>query len=68
MSRRRKVTLSEASLADRHYAVDCAIGSMRIEDMEPDPEVFEIMERFARGEIDLAEMRAQINYLAKAIV
>ena len=68
MSRRRKVTLTEDSLADRRYAVDCAIGSMRIEDMEPDPEVLEIMERFVRGEIHLAEMGAEIRYFARTIV
>jgi hypothetical protein len=68
MSRRRKVILTEASLADRRYAVDCAIGSMRIEGMEPEPEPREVLERFARGEIDLAEMRAEINALAKSIV
>ena len=68
MARRRKVTLNEASLTDRRYMVDCAVGSMRIENMEPDPELLEVTERFVSGEIDFAAMKAEIHALCKAIV
>jgi Antitoxin VbhA len=68
MAGRRKVTLTEASLADRRYMVDSALGSMRIENMEPDPELLEITERFVSGEIDSAAMKAEIHALCKAIV
>jgi hypothetical protein len=44
------------------------LGSLRIEGMELEPELREVLERFSRGEIDLAEMRAEISYLAKTIV
>ena len=68
MARRRKVTLNEASLADRRYMVDCVVGSMRMEYMEPDPELLEVTERFVREEIDFAGMKAEIHALFKAIV
>ena len=68
MASRRKLTLNEASLADRRYMVDCALGSMRMEYMEPDPELLEITERFVSGEIDFAAMKAEIHALCKTIV
>ena len=68
MARRRKVTLNEATLADRRYMVDCAVGSMRMEYMEPGPDLLEITERFVSGEIDFAVMKAEIHALCKAIV
>jgi hypothetical protein len=67
MLKRRKAVLTEAELRDRRRAVDSALGSLRIEGMEPEPEGREILERFARGEIDLAAMRAEIRSLVKTI-
>lgn len=61
MAKRRKVTLTKAELRDRRLAVDSALGSQRIEGMELEPEPREILERFARGEIDLDEMNRQIH-------
>jgi cytochrome P450 len=55
------LTLSPAEAAERRRAVQSALGSLRIEGMEPDREELEIVDRFARGEIDLATMRAQMD-------
>jgi hypothetical protein len=41
--------------------VQSALGSLHIEGMEPDREELEIVDRFARGEIDLATMKAQMD-------
>jgi|HubBroStandDraft_3_1064219.scaffolds.fasta_scaffold1348144_1 hypothetical protein len=55
------VALTPAESARRSRAVRSAIGSLRIEGMEPDREELEIVARFARGEIDLATMHAQMD-------
>jgi Antitoxin VbhA len=52
-----KKTLTPAALIERRRAVDSALGSLRIEGMELEPEVRDILERFACGEMSLAEMR-----------
>ena len=52
----------------RRRAVDSALGSLRIEGMELKPEPRGGLERFSRGDIDLAEMHAELNYLANTIV
>jgi hypothetical protein len=59
-----KLTAEEA--AERRLAVEGAIGSLRIEGMEPDARELEIVNQFARGEIDLATMHAQMDAYAKA--
>lgn len=55
------IKLDQDELALRRYAVDNAIGTLRIEGMELDPEEREIMERYARGEIDLAQQDALMD-------
>lgn len=52
----------------RPWRIDCVVGSMRMEYMEPDPELLEVTERFVREEIDFAGMKAEIHALFKAIV
>lgn len=59
-----KLTAEEA--AERRLAVEGAIGSLRIEGMEPDARELEIVNRFARGEIDLAAMHAQMEAYIEA--
>lgn len=64
-------TQTEATLilehADqRRLAVQSAIGSLRIEGMEPDKAELEIVELFARGEIDFATMSAQMDAYSDA--
>jgi hypothetical protein len=59
-----KLTAEEA--ASRRRAVDSAIGSLRIEGMEPDAEELKIVHRFASGEIDLATMHAQMEAYIEA--
>jgi len=54
-----KLTAEEA--ATRRLAVEGAIGSLRIEGIEPDGRQLEIVNQFARGEIDLATMNALMD-------
>jgi hypothetical protein len=53
--------LTAEEAAQRRRGVQSAIGSLRIEGMEPDPVELEIVDRFARGEIDLATMHRQMD-------
>ena len=55
------LTLYPPEAAERRRAVQSALGSLHIEGMEPDREELEIVDRFARGEIDLATMKAQMD-------
>jgi len=56
-------------LTERRCAVDSALlGSLRIEGMELEPERRDILERFARGEMSLAEMRNAIRACTATIV
>ncbi len=68
MARRPKAVLTAAELADRRLALESALGSLRIEGMELEPEGREILDRFARGEISLPEMRNAIRAYTATIV
>ena len=68
MARRLKAALTAAELADRRLALESALGSLRIEGMELEPEGSEILDRFARGEISLPEMRNAIRAYTATIV
>ena len=68
MKRRPKAALTEAELADRRLALESALGSLRMEGMELEPEGREILDRFARGEISLPEMRNAIRAYTATIV
>ena len=68
MARRLKAALTAAELADRRLALESALGSLRIEGMELEPEGGEILDRFARGEISLPEMRNAIRTYTATIV
>jgi hypothetical protein len=59
-----KLTAEEA--AERRRALDSTIGSLRMEGMELEPGEREILERHARGEIDLPTMRAQMDEYGEA--
>jgi hypothetical protein len=48
-------SLTTAELDDRRLAVENTIGTMRIEDLEPDETTKQILTRYATGEIDLHE-------------
>jgi hypothetical protein len=52
--------------AKRQFALKSVIGSLRISGMELEPAEFEIVNRFARGETDLATMHAQMEALIEA--
>jgi hypothetical protein len=63
-----KQTLTPAELTERRRAVDSALGSLRIEGIELEPEGRDILERFACGEMSLAEMRNAIRAYTATIV
>ena len=63
-----KKTLTSAELTERRRALDSALGSLRIEGMELEPEGREILERFANGDMSLAEMRNAIRAYTATIV
>jgi len=58
--------LKAEEAAERRLAVEGAIGSLRIEGMEPDARELEIVNQFARGEIDLPTMHAQMEAYIEA--
>jgi hypothetical protein len=47
--------LSAAELNERRLQVENTVGTMRIEDMEPDETTMQILTRYAKGEIDFPE-------------
>lgn len=53
--------LTPAELDDRRIAVENAIGTLRIENLELDPISRRILERYALGEIPLDEMSRLIH-------
>jgi len=60
--------LTPDEMTQRRRAVNNTVGTLRIEGMELEPDEYEVLERYARGEIDLAEVRAQMQASAAAIV
>jgi hypothetical protein len=68
MARQPKAALTAAELENRRLALESALGSLRIEGMELDPEGREILVRFANGEMSLAEMRDAVRAYTKTIV
>jgi hypothetical protein len=48
-----KKTLTSAELTERRRAIDSALGSLRIEGMELEPEGRAILERFAKGDMSI---------------
>jgi hypothetical protein len=47
--------LSSTELNERRLQVENTVGTMRIEDMEPDEATMQILNRYAQGEIDFPE-------------
>ena len=45
-------------MTDRHQALAAVLGSVRLEDAEPSPEMQALGERWARGEITDDELKA----------
>jgi len=48
---------------ERRLAVENAIGSLRIEKLELDPQERQIFDRFAQGEISLDEMDSLVEQM-----
>ena len=68
MGKRSKATLTETELRERRLAVESALGSLRIEGKELEPEGREILDRYADGEISLPEMRSAIRAYTATVV
>lgn len=60
--------LTAAELDDRRLAVENSIGTMRIEDLEPDEATQQILFRYANGEIDLSEANLLLDEYSRTIV
>jgi hypothetical protein len=59
--------LTPAELDDRRLAVENTIGTLRIENLEPDEITKGILDRFAQGEIPLDEMSRLIHEYTASI-
>ena len=62
------ITLTPAELDDRRLTVENAVGTMRIEDLEPDETTQQILSRYATGEIELSEMNRLLDKYSSAIL
>ena len=60
------IILTPAELDDRRLAVENAIGTMLIEDLEPDETTRKILSRYATGEIELSEMNRLLDNYCNA--
>jgi len=49
------ISLTPAEMDVRCLAVENTIGTMRIENLEPDETTVQILSRYAKGEVELAE-------------
>jgi len=61
-------TLSPEEMDERRLAVENAIGSLRIEKLELDPEERRIFDRFALGQISLDEMDSLVEQMTAIIL
>jgi hypothetical protein len=61
------ITLTPAELDDRRLAVENAIGSMRLSDLEPDETTQKIFYSYANGEIDLNELNRLLHEYSATI-
>ena len=64
----RANSLDHADFEDRHLAVENAIGTLRIENLELDTIPQRILERYAQGEIPLDEMSRLIHEYTASII
>jgi hypothetical protein len=60
------VSITPAEVAKRRHALESALGSLRIEGTELEPEERDILDRHVRGEIDLATLHAEMDALSDA--
>ena len=62
------IALTPKELDNRRMAVENSIGTMRIEDMEPDEITKQILCRYAGGEIELPEANRLLDEYSQTIV
>jgi hypothetical protein len=61
-------TLTPAELDDRRLAVENVVGTLRIENMEPDESTMQIMTRYQIGEIELAEANRLLDEYSRTVL
>jgi len=52
------------AMIDRHQALATMLGSVRLEDAEPSPEMLALAERWAEGKLSTAELRDAARHAA----
>jgi hypothetical protein len=62
------IALIPAALDDRRLAVENAIGTLRIENMEPDGTTIQILNRYANGEIQLSETNRLLDEYSRTVL
>jgi hypothetical protein len=62
------ITPIPVDLDDRRLAVESTIGTLRIENMEPDETTIQILNRYAQGQIDLEEASRLIHEYSATIL
>jgi hypothetical protein len=62
------VALTATELDERRRAVESTLGSLRIEDMEPDDATQLILKRYAQGEIALPEANRLLDERSRSVV
>ncbi len=61
------VSLTPAELDDRRLAVENTIGTMRIEDLEPDETTMQILARYSEGHIGFSEAKHLLREYSRTI-
>jgi hypothetical protein len=62
------IPLTPAELQDRRLAVENTIGTMRIEDMEPDDATLQILSRYMDGEIEFLETKRLLREHSRTVL
>jgi len=62
------VPLTPVERDGRSLAVDNVVGTLRIENMEPDETTMQILKRYREGEIDLADANRLFDEYSRTVL
>jgi hypothetical protein len=62
------IPLTPVELDDRSLAVENVVGTLRIENMEPDETTMQILKRYREGEIELAEANRLLDEYSRTVL
>jgi hypothetical protein len=62
------IPLTPVELDDRSLAVENVVGTLRIENMEPDETTMLILKRYREGEIELAEANRLLDEYSRTVL